>query len=418
VSWRSGRGRSSGILLATALAAIAFHWLRLWIAPPAPPDLRVLLPQAAPGATSFTDLGGSPPRWTAMTPGPGATPVPVGSVVSSTDLAPDVRGYAGPVPVLVGVDPNGTITGVALGPNHETPVYAAKIEQGGFLRQFAGKRVTAPLVLDKDIDGVTRATVTAAAIAEGVRRSARAAASEIYGLSVPQPGRQPLPWPMIAAVALAVVIGLASSIVAAPALRWFSLAVSLAVLGFWQATWVSAVNLANALLWRWPAFGARPAWYLLFAVALASAALWRNVYCARLCPFGALQELLHALVPWRLSTPAAEDRRARRMRIAFLWLATVAVFVFGIAEAAHFEPFGTAFEFQGGRLQWALLGAVLLFAAVRHRAWCRYFCPTGTCLQLLGRMKTLNSFDIDRPAAEGGIPGEQTEAISGAANAP
>jgi hypothetical protein len=328
-----------------------------------------------------------------MTPGAGGAPVPIGAVVSSADLAADVRGYAGPVPVLVGIDPNGTITGVALAPNHETPVYAAKVEQGDFLRQFTGKRVTAHLELDKDIDGVTRATVTAAAIAEGVRRSSRVAASEIYGLAVPQPRRQPLPRLQIAAVALAIVTGLVSSIVTAPALRWFALAVSLAVLGFWQATWLSAVNLANALLWRWPAFGARPAWYLLFAVALASAALWRNVYCARLCPFGALQELLHALVPWRLSAPVDEDRRARRLRIAFLWLSTVAVFVFGIAEAAHYEPFGTAFEFQGGRLQWTLLGAVLVFAAARHRAWCRYFCPTGTCLQLLGRMRTRAPFE-------------------------
>jgi hypothetical protein len=373
---------------------------------------------AAPGATAFTDRGGSPPRWTATTPGPGGAPVPVGSVVSSADLAADVRGYAGPVPVLVGVDPNGTITGVALAPNHETPLYAAKVEQGGFLQQFTGKTVTAPLVLDEDIDGVTRATGTAAAITEGVRRSARAAASGIYGLAVPEPERQSLPWRSLAAVGLAVVIGLASSMVTAPALRWLSLAFSLAVLGFWQATWLSAVNLANALLWRWPAFGARPAWYLLFAVALASAVLWRNVYCARLCPFGALQELLHALVPWRLAAPADEDRRARRLRIAFLWLATVAVFVFGIAEAAHYEPFGTAFEFQGGRLQWALLGAVLVFAAVRHRAWCRYFCPTGTCLQLLGRMKTLNSFDIERQPAEGGSPRAQPEAVSGQTHVP
>ena len=123
------------------------------------------------------------------------------------------------------------------------------------------------------------------------------------------------------------------------------------------------------------------------------AVLWRNLYCARLCPFGALQELLHALFPWRLAAPPEEDRAARTLRIAFLWLATVAVFVFVIAEAANFEPFSTAFDFQGGRLRWALLGAVLLLALVHHRPWCRYFCPTGTCLQLLGRMRSRNTFD-------------------------
>jgi hypothetical protein len=389
------RPRLPRALLAGALAAIAFHWLRLWLAPPAPPDARPLLPQAFPAAAAFSARGGSPPRWTALTPGPGGAGVPAGAVVSSADLAPAVRGYAGAVPVLVGVSPAGTITGVALLPNHETPAYAARLAEGPFLRQFAGRRATDPLRLDADLDGVTRATVTAAAVAEGVRVSARTAAREIHRLPVPPeaPRATPLPWLPLAAVGSAIALGVASLLAAAPWLRWAALAVSLGVLGLWQRTWVSATSLANALLWRWPAVEAHLAWYLLFGVALAAALLWRNVYCARLCPFGALQELLHALTPWRLAATPDEERRARALRIAFLWLATVAVFSFGIAAAADYEPFSTAFDFRGTRLRWWLLGAVLLLAAVRHRPWCRYFCPTGTCLQLLGRMKTLNPFD-------------------------
>ena len=387
-------GRSRALLVA-ALAAIAFHWLRLWLAPPAPPDVRPLLPQAFPGAATFSTRTATPPRWTALTPGPGGAGVPVGEVVSSADLAPGVRGYAGAVPVLVGVAPAGTITGVALLPNDETPAYAARVAEGTFLRQFAGRRATDPLRLGEDLDGVTRATVTATAIAEGVRVSARTAAREIHGLPIPPeaPRGTPVPWLPLAAVGLTISLGVGSVLGGAPWLRWASLAVSLAVLGFWLRTWLSAVNLANALLWRWPAVDAHAAWYLLFAVALAAALLWRNVYCARLCPFGALQELLHALSPRRLAATPEDERGARTLRIAFLWLATIAVFAFEIAAAADYEPFSTAFDFQGSRLRWLLLGAVLLLAAVRHRPWCRYFCPTGTCLQLLGRMKTLNPFD-------------------------
>jgi hypothetical protein len=316
-------------------------------------------------------------------------------VVASADLAPDVRGYAGAVPLLVGVAPDGTITGVALLPNHETPSYAARIEREGFLRRFTGRKAGDALVLGQDLDGVTRATVTAAAIAEGVRRSARTAAGEIHGLRVPAeaPRPAPLPWVGLGAVAAAIALGLVSLLVVSAPLRWAALVLSLGLLGFWQRTWLSAVSLANALLWRWPAGGSHLPWYLLFAVAIALAVLWRNLYCARLCPFGALQEILHALSPWRLAAAPEEDRTARRLRVAFLWLATVAVFVFGIAEAANFEPFSTAFDFQGGRLRWALLGAVLLLALVRHRPWCRYFCPTGTCLQLLGRMKARTPFE-------------------------
>ena len=389
------RRAGAPLLLASALGAVLFHWLRLWLAPAAPADVRPLLPIAAPGAAAFSERHGEPPRWTALEQPEGKAPRPIGTVVASADLAPGVRGYAGAVPLLVGVAPDGTITGVALLPNHETPSYAARIEREGFLRQFAGRKAGDALVLEQDLDGVTRATVTAAAVAEGVRRSARTAARDIHGLPVPTeaPRTAPLPWVGVGAVAAAIALGLASLLVSSAPLRWAALALSLGVLGFWQGTWLSAVSLANALLWRWPAAESHLPWYLLFAVAVALAVLWRNLYCARLCPFGALQEILHALSPWRLPVAPEEDRAARRLRIAFLWLATVAVFVFGIAEAANFEPFSTAFDFQGGRLRWTLLGAVLLLALARHRPWCRYFCPTGTCLQLLGRMRSRTPFE-------------------------
>lgn len=389
------RRAGAPLLLASALGAILFHWLRLWLAPAAPADVRPLLPIAAPGAAAFSERHGEPPRWTALQVREGRGPLPAGAVVSSADLAPGVRGYAGAVPLLVGVAPDGTLTGVALLPNHETPSYAARIEREGFLRQFAGRKAGDALILEQDLDGVTRATVTAAAIAEGVRRSARTAARDIHGLPVPAeaPRAAPLPWVGLGAVAAAVALGLASLLVPASPLRWAALVVSLAVLGFWQRTWLSAVNLANALLWRWPAPENHLPWYLLFAVALALAVLWRNLHCARLCPFGALQEILHALSPWRVPADPEEDHAARSLRIAFLWLATVAVFVFGVAEAANYEPFSTAFDFQVGRLRRALLGVVLLLALVRHRPWCRYFCPTGTCLQLLGRMRTRTPFE-------------------------
>ena len=383
------------LLVGSAGAAVLFHWLRLWLAPSPPPDVRPLLPAAFPAASAFSERGGEPPRWTALgATTAGAKPPPLGAVVSSADIAPDVRGYAGAVPVLVGVGPDGTITGVALLPNHETPSYAARIEKEGFLRQFNGRRAGDPLLLGEDVDGVTRATVTAAAIASGVRRSARAAARESTS-SAPAGGAAAGADPLarIGAVALAIALGLASLLAGSPALRWAAFAVSLGTLGLWQKTWLSAVNLANALLWRWPAWREHLPWYLLFGAAVATAAFWRNLYCARLCPFGALQELLHALLPWRLAARARggprRPRPARRVPLARdgdgLRLRGRGG---GELRALHhrLRPAGGA----------AALGPARGRAApgpVRHRPWCRYFCPTGTCLQLLGRMRTRNPFD-------------------------
>ena len=46
-----------------------------------------LLPIAAPGAAAFSERHGEPPRWTALTSREGGAPTPVGTVVSSADLA-------------------------------------------------------------------------------------------------------------------------------------------------------------------------------------------------------------------------------------------------------------------------------------------------------------------------------------------
>lgn len=389
------RRHAGAWLLASALAAIAFHWLRIWFFPVPVPDERRYLPAVFPDAIGFSEKGGSPPHYTPYTLGPGKERAALGAVVRSDDLVPDIRGYAGPVPVLVGLTPAGKITGVALLEHHETPAYVAPLAGGDFLRQFAGRSVTDPLRLDEDIDGVTRATVTATAITAGVRRAARETARSLYGLQVPQEtgGGAPRPWLPLAVLALLVAIAVASLITGKSLLRWISLLGGLAALGFWQRTYLSAVTLANILLWRLPAPDEHLFWYALMGTGIFAAVVWRNLYCARLCPFGALQELAALIAPGRLPATADEDRRARRLRFVFLWLATLAVFLCDRPEAAHYEPFSTAFDFTGGRLRWIFLAAVLGFAALRHRGWCRYFCPTGTCLQLLGRLKTKNPFD-------------------------
>jgi hypothetical protein len=380
------RGRRREVLLlALALIAVGFHWLRVWLLPVSAADERRLLPAVFPAAHGFSAKTGTPPRSTALAPGPGGAPVPLGAVVRSDEIVGGIRGYGGPVPVLVGVTAEGKISGVALLEHHETPAYVGGLEHGEFLRQFAGKAVGDPLLLDKDIDGVTRATVTARAVTDGVRRASRETARTLFGIRVPEEeaGRPRVPW--APAAILAAFIGLAAVSLRSGggALRWVSLLAGLAFLGFWQRTWLSAVSLANIALWRLPAVREQLLWYLLAGAGIVATLLWRNLYCARLCPFGALQELARRVSRGRLAAAPGEERAARGLRLVLFCLATIAVFLFDRPEAAHFEPFSTAFDFQGGRLRWALLAAVLAVAALRHRFWCRYFCPTGACLDLL-----------------------------------
>jgi hypothetical protein len=382
-------------MLATAAAAILFRWAATLLFPAAGVDETLLLPAVFPEAYGYTAKSGSPPHYKAFTPRQRGEPSVLGAVFRSTEAAKVPRGYAGPVPLLVGVAADGTITGVRILEHNETPAYVVGVESGEFLQQFAGRKITDPIRLDEDIDGVSRATVTAAAVTEGVRLSAREVGKKVLGLK-PPPEEDPaaaVPWVSLSALALLCTLAAGTLTGRGRPYRWIPLGTGLVLLGYLEGVYVSTMTAANILHWRWPAVEGHLFWYALVLFVLFAAAVWRNVYCARMCPFGALQELLHLFFPRALKSATEEERGARTLRYVFLWLVVLAVFLFGRVEAANYEPFSTAFDFKGGALRWIFLGTVLVFAAVRHRFWCRFFCPTGLWLQLLGRMRSTNPFD-------------------------
>ena len=88
------------------------------------------------------------------------------------------EGYSSTIEILVGVDLEGTVTGVKVLYQLETPGLGARIEEvrvgerrPWFTRQFAGKRGK-DLNLMKSgggIDAITGATISSAAVSDGVR---------------------------------------------------------------------------------------------------------------------------------------------------------------------------------------------------------------------------------------------------------
>ncbi|MDT8440601.1 MAG: RnfABCDGE type electron transport complex subunit G [Desulfuromonadales bacterium] len=87
-------------------------------------------------------------------------------------IAPD--GYSGEIAVMVGVDPQGSVVGIAILRHAETPGLGDKIEDAWFREQFAGKTLdNADWRVKKDgggFDQITGATISPRAVVEAVRR--------------------------------------------------------------------------------------------------------------------------------------------------------------------------------------------------------------------------------------------------------
>ncbi|MDP6517916.1 MAG: 4Fe-4S binding protein [Alphaproteobacteria bacterium] len=203
-------------------------------------------------------------------------------------------------------------------------------------------------------------------------------------------------------------------------------------LGFmaWTAGWIGWVagaqlSVIHVLNWiqsvamgiDWEFFLMEPLIFVLTAFVVVSAVLWgRAAFCGWLCPFGAMQELLNRLArrlgvaQFRLSAALAQRLVAVKYLI-FLILVGLTFYSIELAYAATaIEPFKTAitFRFDAPWPAVAYALALLGIAMTIERFYCRFVCPLGAGLAILGR---LNMFDWLKRRVDCGNPCGQCNRI-------
>lgn len=148
----------------------------------------------------------------------------------------------------------------------------------------------------------------------------------------------------------------------------------------------------------------------LWGFVLVSLLVWgRGTFCGWLCPFGAMQDLAaqlgRALRLPQLLVRRAADRWLKRLKYAVLALiAGAALLQPALADRlVEVEPFKTAVTLGFVRawpyVAWAL--GLLVLGMVVYKFFCRYLCPLGAALALLGRVRR---FDWIARRAECGTP--------------
>ncbi|MGF1474083.1 MAG: 4Fe-4S binding protein [Geminicoccaceae bacterium] len=135
---------------------------------------------------------------------------------------------------------------------------------------------------------------------------------------------------------------------------------------------------------------------LVWVGTLASVVVWgRGFFCGWLCPYGAMQELTHkagsAVGAKTVQVPPALDLHLKKIKYGVLAaLIVVTLFVPPLLDAAvEVEPFKTAvtvvFVRELGYVAYAVLWLIL--SVFVFKAFCRYICPLGAFLALLGRVR-------------------------------
>lgn len=302
----------------------------------------------------------------------GASGRRTGTVFLSSDYSQQF-GYAGIVPLLIGVDTNLNISKIVVLPNNETGDYVEAIYSDKFIGRWQG--VSLQDALQMQVDVVSGATHTSNAVIAGMRHTA----SHVLEADVPVVDETKL-WSSIKDLLFLLAIFL--SVVVAykkgrARFRTVYLLFVLLIMGLMLNNLLSARLLHG---WLLEGFVWRAHWQsiVIFVLAIAlSLAGKRKFYCNYLCPMGALQELINKITPFKKRK--LPDRFAGiSTREIYLTLIAGALLLGFTPELAYLEPF-MFFSFNIIGIGMILFGAaVVVLSLFFNQPWCSV-CPTG-CL--------------------------------------
>jgi ferredoxin len=165
---------------------------------------------------------------------------------------------------------------------------------------------------------------------------------------------------------------------------WTSI-ISIAYFGFFRSGCVCSVgSVQNVVLALADSSYVLPITILLlFILPIIFAFLFGRVFCAGVCPLGALQEIVN-IKSYKLS------KAVTTLLGMIPWLYLILALLFAVTQTGfiicRYDPFVPIFR--GGGDMWLLiLGALLLIISIfTGRPFCRFICPYGALLSLFSRV--------------------------------
>ena len=172
-------------------------------------------------------------------------------------------------------------------------------------------------------------------------------------------------------------------------LKYVALVVAVGYMGFVKSSLVSISDVFRLTDLSLPPFKYSLAWYLFSGFVVVSTVLWGRLYCGRICAYGALTQLMDAVIPQalRIEIPKTLERRAAWIKYGLL-VAVVGYYLVthDLASPVQYaEPFWM-FSLFGNTAMWIGLGILLLATVFVRNLYCRFLCPVGAALGILSNL--------------------------------
>ena len=312
----------------------------------------------------------------------------LGQTGRSSPHADQIIGYQGPVDSLLVFDTNGSLTGMKIRSSFENEPYAdypnddayfASLFTGRSISQLADMNLT-----EEEVEGVSGATMTSMAMAEGIVKTATIWEQE--KLLNQKAKKSFINWKARDYGSLAVIL-LAGFVAFNKRGKTKFFRVSLQVLLVCYLGLVNGDILSQALFAGWAQSGVpwerAPILALLtLAALLVPMTTGKAFYCHQLCPHGAAQQWMRKFRKNPVRLPKKLDSILKFLPVGLLGLVVIFAFTASAREVAILEPFDAYVWEVAGGITIAIALLSLVASAFVPMAYCRYGCPTGAMLKL------------------------------------
>jgi hypothetical protein len=169
------------------------------------------------------------------------------------------------------------------------------------------------------------------------------------------------------------------------ALKYVTLVLAVLYMGVYKSQLMSVVNIFGAVTGNLPIWSYSLAWYAFAIFTIVTTVLWGRLYCGRICAFGALTQLIDAVVPdrFRVNVPQSLEHKAGYIKYGILFGAVgYYLLTREIGFYRYIEPFWM-FTFSASTALWVGLAVLLVASVFVRNLYCRFFCPVGAALGLL-----------------------------------
>lgn len=202
-------------------------------------------------------------------------------------------------------------------------------------------------------------------------------------MHTPQAGRTNDPWDAaILAGALALAAWLVLKRRSRPAVLGLTI-FSLAYFGFWREGCICPVGSVQNVTEGMLGLGVVPiAVVMFFLLPLVFALFFGRVFCAAVCPLGAIQEVV-AVRP--VTLPRTVDRALSIVPYLYLGLTILAAATGSGYLICRYDPFVGFFRLGASFHMFLAGGILLLLGLFVGRPYCRFLCPYGVLLGWMSR---------------------------------